>query len=73
MSVRNTLLPLPLLFLCYDFFYSLFHRALHHQRRVLRPVLRAHATAHASRGDGAPMAPRATGSARLYLPRAFWL
>jgi hypothetical protein len=73
MSVRNTLLPLPLLFLCYDFFYSLFHRALHHQRRVLLALAAAHAVAHAARGGGAPMAPRATGSARLYLPRAFWL
>jgi len=30
-SVANTLLPLPLFFIVYDFFYAPFHRALHHR------------------------------------------
>ena len=30
-SVRNTLLPLPLFFIVYDAFYAPFHRALHHR------------------------------------------
>ena len=31
-SVLNTVLATPLLFIVYDFFYSLFHRALHHRK-----------------------------------------
>ena len=34
MTLRNTALALPALFVVYDFFYSLFHRALHHQTCV---------------------------------------
>ena len=30
-TVRNTLLPLPLFFIVYDAFYAPFHRALHHR------------------------------------------
>ena len=32
MSLCNTVLATPLLFIVYDFFYSFFHRALHHRR-----------------------------------------
>ena len=31
-SVLNTAVATPLLFIVYDFFYSFFHRALHHRR-----------------------------------------
>lgn len=34
LSVRNALLPLPVLFVTYDLFYASFHRALHLQRRA---------------------------------------
>jgi sterol desaturase/sphingolipid hydroxylase (fatty acid hydroxylase superfamily) len=30
-SLKNTALTIPMLFIVYDFFYSLFHRALHHR------------------------------------------
>ena len=32
MSLFNTILATPSLFIVYDFFYSFFHRALHHRR-----------------------------------------
>jgi sterol desaturase/sphingolipid hydroxylase (fatty acid hydroxylase superfamily) len=37
----NSLLALPLLYVVYDFFYTLFHRALHH-RSLYRHIHKHH-------------------------------
>lgn len=40
-SAANTLVALPLLYVVYDFFYTLFHRALHH-RSLYRHIHKHH-------------------------------
>ena len=40
-SLQNTALTLPMLFIIYDFFYSFFHRALHH-RSIYAPIHKHH-------------------------------
>jgi sterol desaturase/sphingolipid hydroxylase (fatty acid hydroxylase superfamily) len=41
LSWLNTLAVLPLLYVVYDFFYTLFHRALHH-RSLYRHIHKHH-------------------------------